>query len=203
MLIAFALVFPVELPDKTLVATVLLAARLRPLPVFAGVSSAFAVHCVIAVAFGGVLTLLPPRVVAAVVGLLFGVGAFVLLREGFGREDASGRERGEVIEATAGSPGSSGSSASFWRIAATAFGVLFVAEFGDASQLATAALTARYEAPLSVGLGAFVALVTVAAIAVLVGKRVGDRLPKRILQRAAGMVFAVFALLALGEAVLG
>jgi Ca2+/H+ antiporter, TMEM165/GDT1 family len=197
MLIAFALVFPVELPDKTLVATVLLAARLRPLPVFAGVSSAFAVHCVIAVAFGGVLTLLPPRVVAAVVGLLFGVGAFVLLREGFGREDASGRERGEVIEAT------SRSSASFWRIAATAFGVLFVAEFGDASQLATAALTARYEAPLSVGLGAFVALVTVAAIAVLVGKRVGDRLPKRILQRAAGMVFAVFALLALGEAVLG
>lgn len=194
LLIAYGLVFPVELPDKTLVATVLLAGRYRPLPVFVGVCGAFAVQCVIAVAFGGVLTLLPPRVVAAVVAVLFAVGAVVLLREGFGRHDddevAAGRMAG-------------GTAQSFPRIAATAFSVLFLAEFGDASQLATAALTARYGMPVSVWLGAWLALVSVAAIAVLVGKRVGDRLPRRLFQRVAGGVFTVFAVLAAAEAATG
>src|SRR5829696_6418361 len=110
MLIAFGLVFPVELPDKTLVATVLLAGRYRPLPVFVGVCGAFAVQCVIAVAFGSVLTLLPPRTVASVVAVLFGIGAVVLLREGFGRDDEPA-EAGAVEAA----------NASFPRSAATAF----------------------------------------------------------------------------------
>jgi putative Ca2+/H+ antiporter (TMEM165/GDT1 family) len=195
MVIAFALVFPAELPDKTMVATMLLAARLRPLPVFLGVCAAFAVQCVIAVAFGGVLALLPRRVVAAVVAALFAAGAFVLLRQGFGRDHSSAGEDGKAAEAPV--------SRSFWGIAGTAFGVLFVAEFGDASQLATAALTAQYGTPLSVGVGAWLALVTVATIAVLVGKRVGERLPKRLLQRVAGVAFAVFSLLAAAEAIFG
>lgn len=194
LLIAFALVFPVELPDKTLVATVLLAARFRPLPVFVGVCAAFAVQCVIAVAFGGLLTLLPTRVVAAIVAALFAVGAIVLLREGFGREDTDEEAEAKPVAAAA---------RSFGAIAATSFGVLFVAEFGDASQLATAALTARYSEPLSVGLGAWLALVTVAAIAVLVGKKAGDRVPRRLLQRVAGFVFTAFALFALYEAIWG
>jgi len=238
LLIAFALVLPVELPDKTLVATMLLAARYRPLPVFVGVCWAFAVQCVIAVAFGGLLTLLPPRVVAAVVTLLFAVGAVVLLREGFGPRGAAepdglrgaaepdGLRGAAEPGATAGVDGifgvdgasnvnglhGSGGIAdatrpavarSSRRIAITAFGVLFVAEFGDASQLATAALTARYGAPLSVGLGAWLALVSVAAIAVLIGKRVGDRLPRHLFQRVAGGVFAVLALLAATEVATG
>jgi putative Ca2+/H+ antiporter (TMEM165/GDT1 family) len=193
VLIAFGLVFPVELPDKTLVATVLLAARYRPLPVFVGVCCAFAVQCVIAVAFGGLLTLLPQRLVAALVAVMFGIGAVALLREGFGRQDADEPD----ATADAARPAV---ARSFPRIAITAFGVLFVAEFGDASQLAIAALTARYGAPLSVGIGAWLALVSVAAIAVLVGKRAGDRLPRRLFQRVAGGVFAVLALLAATEA---
>jgi len=212
MLIAFGLVFPVELPDKTLVATVLLAARYRPLPVFVGVCCAFAVQCVIAAAFGGVLTLLPPRAVATVVAVLFGIGAVVLLREGFGSSDRPGSNDGH---GSSDGPGSSGAGSdavadaapsvarSFVRTAITAFGVLFVAEFGDASQLATAALTARYGAPLSVGLGSWLALASVAAIAVLVGKRAGDRLPRRLFQRLAGLVFTALALWAASEAVLG
>lgn len=198
LLITFGLVFSVELPDKTLIATLLLAARYRPLPVLGGVSAAFAVQCVIAVAFGGVLTLLPARIVAAVVAALFGIGAFVLLREGFG-----GPEPDELDAGVAGVADRPGGELPPWRIALTAFGVLLLAEFGDASQLATAALTARYAAPLQVGLGAWLALVLVAAIAVLVGKKVGDRLPRKLLQRIGGVVFAALAVLAAGEAVLG
>jgi putative Ca2+/H+ antiporter (TMEM165/GDT1 family) len=185
---AFLLVLPVELPDKTLFATLVLAARFRPLPVLAGAGAAFAVHSVIAVAFGSVLGLLPSRAVAIVVALLFGIGAFFLLRESFGEASPTGPVRAE-----AGVPS--------WRAALVAFGVLVAAEFGDASQLATAALTARTGAPLAVGLGAWLALVTVASVGVLVGKRLGDRLPRRLLLRIGGCAFAVMATIAVIEAV--
>ena len=181
------LVFPVELPDKTLLATLVLSTRYRPLPVLLGVSAAFAVQCVIAVTAGQLLTLLPERVVAGIVAVLFGVGAVILLR------GSSEEPDDEVIEARA--------VRSPLAVAATSFGVIFAAEWGDASQLATAALTARYQDPLSVFVGSFTALVGVATLAVVLGGVITRRVPLRLVQRAAGVLFAVFALLALWEAV--
>ncbi len=189
---AFGLVFVVELPDKTLVATLILTTRYRAWPVFLGVSVAFGLQVVIAAAFGGVLTLLPDRVVAAVVAALFGVGAALLLREGFSSQDEDGLD-----EAGPSVP------ASFWRAALTSFGVLFAAEWGDASQIATAALSARYAEPVWVGLGAWVALVSVAGIAVLVGSKIAERIRPHLIQRVAGLVFAGFALLAAYQAIFG
>ena len=46
----------------------------------------------------------------------------------------------------------------FWRVAARSFAVLFIAEFGDLTQLATANLAARYHDPVSVGVGAVLGL---------------------------------------------
>ncbi|HEY8373000.1 MAG TPA: TMEM165/GDT1 family protein [Pseudonocardiaceae bacterium] len=183
---AFGAVFLVELPDKTLVATLVLTTRYRALPVFVGVSTAFAVQCAIAVTVGGVLTLLPDRLVAGVVAVLFGVGAFLLLREGFGHDDPD-----EADQASGGRR-----PVPFLRAALTSFGVLFAAEWGDASQLATAGLAAKFTAPVAVGLGAWTALVTVAGIAVLLGHRIRDRIPTHWIQRVAGVVFALFALFA-------
>lgn len=192
-LTVFVIVFPVELPDKTLVATLVLTTRYRGRPVLLGVVAAFAVQVVIAVAFGSALSLLPGRVVAAVVALLFAAGAFLLLREGFGSTVADDDE----------STLAERSRLSFWRISLTSFGVLFAAEWGDASQLAVAALAARYRDPLAVGVGAWLALALVATIAVLIGTKVAHRLPVHLIQRAAGVVFAVFALVAVVEAVRG
>ncbi|MGH3943254.1 MAG: TMEM165/GDT1 family protein [Pseudonocardiaceae bacterium] len=175
-----------------MVATLLLAGRYRPGPVLLGVSAAFAVQCVIAVAFGHVLTLLPERLVAVVVCVMFAVGAALLLREGF---STSAAEDVDVTEDTGIAP--------WWRAVALSFGVLFAAEWGDASQLAVAALTARYGEPLSVGLGGWLALVTVAVLAVAVGTRFAARLPTTWLQRIAGMVFAGFAVVAGITALLG
>lgn len=189
---AFAIVFLAELPDKTMVATLVLTTRYRAWPVFAGVTAAFAIQCVVAATFGGVLTLLPDRVVAGVVAALFGVGAFLLLKEGFSKDE-------DGTDASANGPG----QVTFWRAALTSFGVLFAAEWGDASQLATAALSARYASPVFVGLGAFLALVTVAAIAVLVGRKIATRIPTHLIQRVSGFVFAAFALVALWQAVSG
>jgi len=189
----YALVLAVELPDKTLVATLVLTTRFRAWPVFAGVAVAFAIQCVIAVLFGHALTMLPDGLVAAVVAAMFGFGAFMLLREGFSVD----REAGE--DAARLGPG----PVSFLRSAATSFGVLFAAEWGDASQLATAGLTVRYGEPLAVGAGAFLALLTVAAVAVFIGHKVRARIRPKLLQRVAGFAFAVFALLAVVQAFAG
>ena len=187
-LTTLAFVLPVELPDKTLMATLVLSTRYRPLPVLLGVSAAFAVQCAIAVTAGQLLTLLPERLVAGVVAMLFAIGAVILLRGGGSEEDD------EVATARAAHRGP-------LAVAATSFGVLFAAEWGDASQLATAALTARYEDPVSVFAGSFVALVTVAALAVALGGVITRRVPLRLVQRVAGLLFAVFALIALWEVV--
>jgi Ca2+/H+ antiporter, TMEM165/GDT1 family len=185
---AFILVLPVELPDKTLFATLVLATRFRPLPVFVGVGSAFAVQCVIAVTAGSLLSLLPQALVTGIVAVLFLVGAILLWRS------ASSGPEDEEIAATPAHP-------SFLRAAAISFGVLFAAEWGDLSQLATAGLAARTEDPVSVFIGAWAALLTVSALAVFLGKKLADRLPIALIRRVAAALFLGFAVLAVVETV--
>jgi putative Ca2+/H+ antiporter (TMEM165/GDT1 family) len=186
---AFVLVLPVELPDKTLFASLVLATRFAPLPVFVGVGAAFGLQVAIAVTAGSLLTLLPEALVSGVVAALFLVGAFVLWRSATsGAED--GGDGADTREGT-----------SFARAAAISFGVLFAAEWGDLSQLATAGLAARYEAPLSVFLGAWAALLVVSGLAVFLGRKLADRLPVALIRRVAAGLFLVFAVLALVETV--
>jgi len=190
--VSFGVILLVELPDKTLVATLVLSTRYRHRPVLAGVAVAFAVQCVIAVVAGGLLHLLPRRAVEGAVAALFAIGAALLIRESFGADDDV-----EVDAATSQVPASSR------RIALTSFGVLFAAEWGDASQLATAGLTARLNEPVAVGIGAWVALVGVAMVAVVAGKVIVKRVPVRLVHRVAGLLFATFAVVAVVSAVLG
>jgi putative Ca2+/H+ antiporter (TMEM165/GDT1 family) len=192
--IAFGVIVLVELPDKTLVATLVLSTRYRPRPVLVGVAAAFAVQCAIAAAAGGVITLLPRRAVEAVVAVLFAVGAVLLIRESLEAQD----DDVELAEQREAAP--------FGRIVLTSFGVLFAAEWGDASQIATAGLVARqrgFEHALATGVGAWVALVAVAVLATLIGKLVVRRVPLHLVHRAAGVLFAVFAVIAAAAAVRG
>jgi len=186
---AFGLVLAVELPDKTLVATLVLTTRFRAWPVFAGVCAAFAVQCVIAITFGSVLTLLPDAIVSILVAAMFGLGAYMLLREGFSEGDEAGED------ASRSGPG----PLSFARSAMTSFGVLFAAEWGDASQLATASLAARIGNPFAVGVGAFCALVVVAGLAVFIGAKLRSRIRPKLIQRCAGFAFAGFAVVAVAQ----
>jgi putative Ca2+/H+ antiporter (TMEM165/GDT1 family) len=184
-LLAFGVILLVELPDKTLVASLMLSTRYRARPVLVGVAAAFAVQCVIAAAAGGVITLLPRRAVEAVVAALFGVGAFLLWRESFQEDDDL-----ELLQAREAAP--------FWKVVATSFGVLFAAEWGDASQIATAGLVARHRGfghASATAAGAWVALVVIAALAVVAGRFVVRRVPLRMIHRAAGGLFAAFAVL--------
>ena len=168
--LAFILIFPAELPDKTFIATLVLSTRYRRLAVWIGVAVAFAVQSAIAVAAGGLLSLLPQRLVLGVTFLLFAAGAVLMLISGLRARSAElAEEEEEAEEFEEAAARRAGGSTSTLRIALTSFIVLFTAEWGDLSQLLTAGLAARTGQPLSVFLGAWLALIIVAGIAVLIG----------------------------------
>jgi Ca2+/H+ antiporter, TMEM165/GDT1 family len=186
---AFALIFPVELPDKTFVATLVLATRYRPLLVWIGVSAAFVVQCLVAVVAGGLLALLPAALVGAVAGALFLAGAVVLWRgAGSADEDEAAEERAAAARTTADVHG--------FKVVATSFGVLFLAEWGDLSQLLTAGLAARYSDPVSVFAGSWLALVTVAALAVILGRTLLRFVRLSTIRRVGAVVCLLLACLA-------
>jgi putative Ca2+/H+ antiporter (TMEM165/GDT1 family) len=190
---AFGLVFLLELPDKTTALTLVLTTRFRPLPVLAGAGVAFALQAVIAVALGSAISLLPDRLIAGTVFLIFGIGAFLLFRESFASDDTD----------EADGSGAGAQAATFRRAALTSFGTLFAAEFGDASQLAAVGVAARFAQPSAVVLGTFLALMAVSVLAVFVGSKLSRRVPAHLINRGAGFVFSGFALIALWQAVAG
>jgi putative Ca2+/H+ antiporter (TMEM165/GDT1 family) len=175
LLSVFGVIFVAELPDKTALAALVLAARHGPLPVWLGASLALTIQSMVAVAAGSLFALLPARPVQLATGAVFVAAAVVMWRR-----------RGDEAEAAA-----SAGSAGFWRVLATTFGVVFIAEWGDLTQVGTAALAAHYHAPATVLVGATAALWAVAGIAVFVGSRAARLLDPLATKRVAAVVFAV------------
>ena len=87
------------------------------------------------------------------------------------------------------------------RVALASFGVVFLGEWGDITQITTANLAARYGDPVSVGFGALLALWSVAALALTVGRGLVQRIPARLVRRITGVILAVLAVLTLVEAI--
>ena len=153
----FPIIFIGELPDKTMFASLVMSTRGRPLQVWLGAAAAFAVHVVIAVTIGVALFhLLPHRALEIIVAAMFAIGGALALREAVKQ-----RQEEELVEKEA---------ASHRRVAVTAFLVIFLAEWGDLTQILTANLAAHYHDPLSVAVGAVLALWAVAGLAVVSGQ---------------------------------
>ncbi len=205
----FALIFPAELPDKTFIATLVLATRYRHLPVWLGVSAAFAVQVTIAVTAGGLLALLPQRLVLGVTATLFVVGAAVLVIGGLksrAAEFATEQDEQAALEAKVAADGApSGDevdvakATSPWRVFVTSFVILFTAEWGDLSQILTAGLAARTGQPFSVFIGSWVALILVAGIAVLAGRWLQQRVPIWRIRLVSGGILAALAIWTIAE----
>ena len=176
-LICFPIVFLGELPDKTMFASLVMATRGRPLLVWLGAAGAFVVHVAIAVTVGVALFhLLPHQAVDAVVAgmFLFGAGyAWIESRKGDEvRPIKEGRRHGVVL---------------------TAFVVIFVAEWGDLTQVLTANLAARYHAPLSVAVGSLAALWCVAGLAVAAARVLNRYVRISTVRRVTAVVLVVLA----------
>ena len=173
---AFILIFVAELADKTLVTILLLATRNPALPVLAGACAAFVVQGLIALALGSLLALLPAAWVlwiTAAVFLFFGIKLLVT-DEKEGATEAPPSKR---------------------RVALTTFLMVTAAEWGDASQIGTAALVAHLHAPIQVVIGATLGLWTGSALAVGIGRALGTRIPSHWLRRSAGVLFCAFAVI--------
>jgi len=176
--IVFATVFVAELPDNSGLASLVLGTRYRAGWVFAGAAAAFAVHVVLAVTCGGLLGLLPHKIVQIAVAVVFLVGAVLVLRADDDDDEA------EIKAAGAG----------FWAVAATSFGVILLAELGDLSDIVIASLAARYHHDLvAVGIGSVLALWAVTAVAILGGQGLLKILPLHWITRLAALVMVVMA----------
>ena len=186
----FALIFVAELPDKTMIAILILGSRHRPVQVWIGATVAFGFHVGIAVLAGRLLALLPHRWVELVTALLFAGGAAYLLLVSEAEEEEEGLE--DVESAPTG-----------LRPIATAFVVIFVGEFGDLTQILTANLAAKYHQPLSVFIGAFAALAAVAALGAFGGRALLKVLPLAVIRKAGGVLLAGFAVYTLVNLVRG
>ena len=191
LLQAFATVFPAELPDKTMIATIILVTRFRrPAWVWLGATGAFAVHVVVAVAAGSAIGLLPDTLVKVIVAVLFAVGAVLLWRAA----------RSHVVDEELEGEG----SVAHPTVRATllgSFGLILLAEWGDLTQLATASLAAKSGAPVSTGVGALLALAAVAGIAAAFGRQLVERVPLHRINYVGAAVFAALALWTVAELV--
>jgi putative Ca2+/H+ antiporter (TMEM165/GDT1 family) len=76
-----------------------------------------------------------------------------------------------------------------WKLMATSFTVVFLAELGDKTQLAALSLSGESRRPLEVFIGASVALVLVTLIGVVAGSWLGRRLPERVVSIASALLF--------------
>ena len=189
LLRSFGTVFPAELPDKTMVATIVLVTRYRrALWVWVGAVLAFTVHVVIAVAAGSAISLLPDTLVKVVVAGLFATGSILLFRAARQAEDED-TSTDVVAQAT---------------VRATvfgSFGLIILAEWGDLTQLATASLAAKSSSPISTGIGALLALAAVAGIAATFGRQLVARVPLHKVNYVGAFVFAALAVWTLFELV--
>jgi putative Ca2+/H+ antiporter (TMEM165/GDT1 family) len=84
-----------------------------------------------------------------------------------------------------------------WRVFLTTFGIMFLAEIGDKTQIAAMTMAAEKKRPWEVFFAASLALAAVSAIGVLVGSVLGQYLPLEWIKRAAGAAFIVIGVLVL------
>ena len=176
LLSSFLLILLAELPDKTLYTVLLLATRNRPWPVLLGAWVAFLAHGFIALGLANILGALPTwllRFGAAGLFITFGL-RLLFQRNGI-------REPADPLAAD--------------RVLTTSFWLVFAAEWGDATQIGTAALVARFpEHRWQVLSGATLGLWVGALLAVALGRAAGRWLPEVATRRVAGAVFCAFAI---------
>lgn len=171
-----------EIGDKSQLVCMTLAARHRPAPVIIGAISAFAILNLLAVLFGAaVAAWLPEWLVIAAVAILFAIFGISSLRYRAEEEDESIEEK----------PGHS--------VFATTFLLIFLAEFGDKTQIAVAGLSST-SAASAVWAGATLALAGTSVLGVIAGRKLLHKLPLLWIHRISGgffLLLAVFALIQL------
>lgn len=183
VLTVFALVAAAELPDKTMIATLVMGSRSRPILVWTGAAGAFLIHVGLAVGAGRAIELLPHEALQIVVTGLFFVGAVLLLAVPERREKAHGEQEADRATPVPNAP---------WKVVGSAFGVILVGEFGDLTQLLTINLVGKYHEPWAVFVGAYAGLLAASAAGAFGGRALLRVLPLEWIRRAGGVALLGF-----------
>ena len=182
----FGIIFLAELPDKTMISSVIMGSKLVPKRVFIGASVAFLLQVVLAVTVGGLVARVPRKPLDLTVGFVFLIGAGLTLREML--KGTAQEEESRAI---------SSSREGFLPQVLLAFVVTFIGEFGDLTQIATANLAAKSADPLSVGIGSYLGLLAITTLGVYFGSRVLSKVPIKAVQLVSIAIMTALGLFSL------
>ncbi|MBF0310098.1 MAG: TMEM165/GDT1 family protein [Magnetococcales bacterium] len=179
---SFGLIFLAELGDKTQLVCMTLAARHRARPVLFGAIASFVVLNTLAVVFGaGLAKMIPERVLAGAVAVLFAVFGILSLRA----KEEEAAEEGEEVQEKAGH-----------GIFITTFLMIFLAEMGDKTQLSVAGLASTMPL-IPTWIGSTLALSASSLMGVVAGRKILTKIPMHRLHQISGVFFLALAGLAL------
>ena len=169
-----------EIGDKTQLLALMLAARfLRPLPIIAGILAATLVNHALAGLLGNVVrSALSPDLLRWVVAIAFFAVAVWALKP-------------DTLD------GDAPDSTSRWGVFGVTAGTFFLAEMGDKTQVATMVLAARFDSLVAVVLGTTVGMLLADVPVVLIGKTASARIPFKAVRIAAAVLFAALGVYAL------
>ena len=175
-LISTGIVALAEIGDKTQLLAFILAAKFRkPVPIIIGILVATIANHAFAGAVGTWITAaFSPEALRWILGLSFiGMAIWTLIPDKFDEEDAKFAQYG---------------------VFTTTLIAFFLAERGDKTQIATVALAAQYNAIVSVVAGTTIGMMIANVPAVLLGDRIADRMPVRLVHGIAAAIFAVLGI---------
>jgi putative Ca2+/H+ antiporter (TMEM165/GDT1 family) len=178
-LVATGIVALAEIGDKTQLLAFILAARFRkPLPIIAGILIATLANHSFAGALGAWLTaLMTPQTLRWVLGISFlGMAIWTLIPDTFDDSDRKATRFG---------------------VFGTTLIAFFLAEMGDKTQIATVALAAQYHTFFAVVAGTTLGMMIANAPAVLLGDRIAQRMPVRLVHTVAAAIFAILGVVTL------
>lgn len=175
----FAVMFLLELPDKTMIATIVMSTKVRPSSIVIGASTGFVVQMGIAVLAGGLLTLFPAHVKDIIVGVLFLGGAAYLLFVSENVVEEEGRREAQIEH-----------KGTRWREISTAFTVIFIGEFGDLTQIQAANFSAKTHRPLEVFVASSLAMIIISFVGAYGGQLLQRVIPLKKIRLGGGFIFA-------------
>jgi putative Ca2+/H+ antiporter (TMEM165/GDT1 family) len=188
-----------ELGDKTFFIAAVLATRHSRRLVFIGAITALALMTMLSVLFGQVAALLPQVYVQWAELLLFLAFGLKLLYDAYQMSDqACGEEQEEALVAIKQAEAVLPKRRTALAVIAKAFGLTFVAEWGDRTQFATIALAAANN-PIGVTFGAILGHAICAVIAVMCGRMICQQISERTITALGGGLFLIFAAIGLYE----
>ncbi|NYT70577.1 TMEM165/GDT1 family protein [Pusillimonas noertemannii] len=179
-LVSTGVVALAEIGDKTQLLAFILAARFRrPWPIIAGIFCATLVNHGLAGMLGAWITsVVQPATLRWLLGLSFiAMAAWVLVPDKIDEDEAPSAGRLGIFGATV-----------------VAF---FLAEMGDKTQVATVALAANYASVTAVVLGTTLGMLIANVPAVLIARKVVERVPMKLVHALAALIFAILGVLTL------